>query len=95
MSPRRAQVQKRVDTNEEQVLQAHNDPLAELVANSEVCDAILLLAQYVTTQLKWQKVTLDNASMEKGMKGSKRKVKGCNELKYQGMIKWGIIWLRF
>ena len=52
MSPRIAQVQKRVDTNEEQVLQTPNDPLAELVANSEVRDAILLLAQYVTAQLK-------------------------------------------
>ena len=64
MSPRRAQVQKRVDTNEEQVLKAHNDPLAELVANSEVCDAILLLAQTVTTYLKRQKVTLEDASVE-------------------------------
>ena len=59
------------------------------MANSEVRDAILLLAQTVTAQLKWHKVTLENASVEEGMRGSKRKVRGCNELKYQRMTKGG------
>src|SRR5688572_16940149 len=76
MSTRRDQVQKRVDTNEEQVLLAPNDPLAELVANSEVRDALLLLARTVTAQLKQQNMTLDNASEDEGMRGSKRKVSG-------------------
>ena len=70
MSTRRDQVQKRVDTNEEQVLLAPNDPLAELVANSEVRDALLLLARTVTAQLKRQNMTLDNASEDEGMRGS-------------------------
>ena len=69
MSTRRDQVQKRVDANEEQVLQAPNDPLAELVANSEVRDAILLLARTVTAQLKRQNLTLYNASEDEGMRG--------------------------
>ena len=51
MSPRKIQDQDKFDANEKQVLQAPNDPLAELVANSEVRDAIFLLAQVVTTQL--------------------------------------------
>ena len=51
MSPRRIQDQGKLDTSGEQVLQVPNDPLAELVANPEVRDAILLLAQVVTTQL--------------------------------------------
>ena len=53
MSPRRAQAQKRVDANEERVLQAPINPLSELVANSEVCDAILLFGSscdYSTTK---------------------------------------------
>ena len=49
MSPRKIQDQGKFDANEEQVLQAPNDPIAVLVANSEVRDAILLLARVVTT----------------------------------------------
>ena len=42
MSPRKIQDQGKFDANEEQLLQLPNDPIAELVANSKVCDAILL-----------------------------------------------------
>jgi len=42
VSPRRIQHQGKVDANEEQILQAPNDPIAELVANLEVRHAILL-----------------------------------------------------
>ena len=77
MSPRRIQDQGKVDANEEQILQAPNDPLAELVANSEVRDAILLLARVVTTQLSQQKVTLENP----------REVRGDNDPKYERMLK--------
>ena len=51
MSPRKIQDQGKFDANEEQVLQAPNNPLAELVANSKVRDAILLLARVVNTEL--------------------------------------------
>src|SRR5688572_17630462 len=77
MSPRRIQDQGKVDANEEQDLQAPNDPIAELVANSEVRDAILLLARVVTTQLSQQKVTLQNP----------REVWGDNDPKYKRLLK--------
>ena len=77
MSPRRIQDQGKYDTNGEQVLQAPNDPIAELVANSEVRDAILLLARVMTSQLSQQKVTLENPS----------EVRGDNDLKYGRMLK--------
>ena len=79
MSPRKIQDQGKFDANEEQVLQAPNDPLAELVANSEVRAAILLLAQVVTTQLNRQKVTLENLRA--------REVWGNNDPKYERMLK--------
>src|SRR5688572_27843557 len=77
MSPRKIQDQGKFDTNEEQVLQTHIDPLAELVANSEVRDAILLLARVVATQLNRQKVTLENP----------REVWSGNDPKYKRMLK--------
>ena len=79
MSPRRIQDQGKFDANEEQVLQAPNDPIAELVANSEVRDAILLLARVVTTQLNQQKITLENSRV--------REVWGDNDPKYERMLK--------
>ena len=77
MSPRRIQDQGRVDANEEQVLQAPNDPIVVLVANSEVRDAILLLARVVTTHQ--QKVTLENLRA--------REVGSNNDPKYERMLK--------
>ena len=77
MSTRKIQDQGKFVTNEEQVLQAPNDPLAELVANSEVRDAILLLARVVTTQQP--RVTLENLRV--------REVWGDNDPKYKRMLK--------
>ncbi|MDV3170531.1 MAG: hypothetical protein Q8811_02070, partial [Candidatus Phytoplasma australasiaticum] len=52
---------------------------AELVANSEVRNVILLLAQVVTTQLNRQKVTLENSRA--------KEVWGNNGPKYERMLK--------
>ena len=79
MSPRKIQDQGKFVTNEEQVFQAPIDPLAELAANSEVHDAILLLARVVTTQLNRQKLTLENLRV--------REVWGDNDAKYKRMLK--------
>ena len=79
MSLRRIQDQGMFDANEEQILQVPNDPLAELVSISEVRDAILLLARVVTTQLKQQKVTLENSRV--------REVWGGNDPKYKRVLK--------